>query len=302
MASKFFEHYVSIAAAMNSLHGFGLWENEDGFYYDHIYRDGKSIALKVRSLVGLMPLCTPVVLYDEVIDRLPGFRRRMTWFLENKPEFAGHMTYLERRASDDGKPGVRLLAIPSIDRFRKLLAYMLDEKEFLSDYGIRSLSAIHRDQPFVFQYDGGEERVTYVPGESDSYFFGGNSNWRGPIWFPINYLIIQSLRTYHEYYGDSFLVECPTGSGIMMNLQEVAEELERRLIKLFQKDEKGTMPCHGEDPLYVENEHWQSLPLFYEYFHGDSGRGLGASHQTGWTALVATMLEHQSVCKEISKS
>ncbi len=300
IASKFFEHYVSIAAAMNSLHGCGLWEEEDGFYYDHIYRDGQSIALKVRSLVGLMPLCTPVVLHDQVVERLPSFQRRMNWFLNNRPELAEHMSYLERRGADGARQGMRLLAIPSIDRISRLLAYMLDEKEFLSDYGIRSISAIHREKPFVFQYDGGEERVAYVPGESDSYFFGGNSNWRGPIWFPINYLIIQSLRTYHEYYGDSFKVECPTGSGILMNLQEVAEELERRLIRLFQKNEDGVMPCHGKDPMFVTNPHWSEMPLFYEYFHGDTGQGLGASHQTGWTALVATMLEHQSVCKDWS--
>jgi hypothetical protein len=195
---------------------------------------------------------------------------------------------------------MRLLAIPSMERFKRLLGYMLDENEFLSEFGIRSLSAIHRDHPFVFQSDGGTEKVSYVPGESDSYFFGGNSNWRGPIWFPINYLLIQSLRTYYEYYGDSFQVECPTRSGNMMNLRQVAEEIERRLIKLFQKDEGGAMPCHqsgDHENKYAECQHWSNLRLFYEYFHGDNGKGLGASHQTGWTALVATMLEHQSVCK-----
>ena len=299
MASKFFEHYVAIAESMNTLHGTGLWEDKDGFYYDHIYRDGHSTALRVRSLVGLMPLCTAVVIHDDLISRLPGFQRRMNWFLENKPEFAAHMTYLERVGSRDGRTGMRLLAIPSVDRFRRMLTYMLDEKEFLSQYGIRSMSAIHGEQPFVFDYEHGKETVSYIPGESDSYFFGGNSNWRGPIWFPINYLIIQSLRTYYEFYGDSFKIECPTGSGNLMNLQQVAQEIERRLISIFQRDQDGKLPCHGECERYANHENWKDLPLFYEYFHGDNGQGLGASHQTGWTALVATMLEHQSVCKQV---
>ncbi len=297
MASKFFEHYVGIAAAMNTLHGTGLWDEEDGFYYDHIYQDGEHTALRVRSLVGLLPLCTAVVMHEEVISSLPGFQRRLNWFLENKPEMACHMTYLERSGDSDTTTGMRLLAIPSVDRFRSLLRYMLDEKEFLSEYGIRSMSAIHGPHPFVFDYDGGTERVSYIPGESDSYFFGGNSNWRGPIWFPMNYLLIQSLRTYYLYYGDSFKVECPTGSGNEMTLQEVAQELERRLISLFQRGGDNKVPCHGECDKYASTEHWQDLPLFYEYFHGDNGKGLGASHQTGWTALVATMLEHQSLCK-----
>jgi len=174
---------------------------------------------------------------------------------------------------------------------------MLDEKEFLSPFGIRSMSAIHNEKPFVFEYAGGKESVGYVPGESNTGMFGGNSNWRGPVWFPMNFLIVESLREYHDFYGESFQIECPTGSGILMNLHQVADEIERRLITLFKSNPQGQRPCHGEEKRYAEKSDWQDLVLFYEYFHGDNGKGLGASHQTGWTALVATMLEHQSACK-----
>jgi len=292
MASKFFEHYVAIAEAMNTLHGTGLWEKEDGFYYDHLYRDGKSIPMRVRSLVGLIPLCTGVILYEETINKLRGFQRRMSWFLKYKPEMSAQMTYLERLCPKTQSFGMRLLAIPSIDQFKKLLRYLVDENEFLSPYGIRSLSAIHGEKPFVFQHASGTESVAYVPGESDSYMFGGNSNWRGPVWFPLNYLIIQALRKYHEFYGDSLMVECPTGSGVMMNLQQIADEIERRLVSIFKADGTGRLPCHGTSKLHQNDPNWKDLPLFYEYFHGDNGSGLGASHQTGWTALVATMLDH----------
>jgi hypothetical protein len=296
MASKFFEHYVAIADAMNSLHGTGLWENEDGFYYDHLYRDGQSTAMRVRSLVGLIPLCSNVIMYDRTLQRLPSFQRRMNWFLKNRPQMAQHMAYMEQFCPAGTTNGMRLLAIPSTERLRKLLSYMLDEKEFLSPYGIRSLSAIHGDAPFVFEHAGGRESVAYVPGESNTGMFGGNSNWRGPVWFPLNYLIVESLRQYHEFYGETFQIECPTGSGIQLNLKQVADEIERRLVTLFKKDEQGRRPCHGDELQYSENKNWEDLVLFYEYFHGDNGRGLGASHQTGWTSLVATMLEHQASC------
>ncbi len=297
MASKFFEHYVAIAEAMNTLHGTGLWESQDGFYYDHLYRDGRSSPMRVRSLVGLIPLCTAVILDEELISRLPGFSRRMNWFLRNRRELSTHMTYLERICPETKKFGMRLLAIPSEDRFRKLLTYLVDESEFLSPYGIRSLSAAHRDRPFIFQHDHGTESVAYVPGESDSYMFGGNSNWRGPIWFPLNFLIVQSLRKYHHYYGDNLKVECPTGSGVMMNLKQIADEIERRLVSIFKADAAGHIPVHGRVPYYQNDPHWKDLHLFYEYFHGDDGSGLGASHQTGWTSLVATMLEHRAQCQ-----
>ena len=296
MASKFFEHYVAIAEAMNALHGTGLWEEDDGFYYDHLFRDGKSTAMRVRSLVGLIPLCSNVLIHESTLQRLPSFQRRMNWFLKNRPHIAKHMAYMERFCPAGSTTEMRLLAIPSTDRFRKLLTYMLDEKEFLSPYGIRSLSAIHLEKPFVFEHAGGKESVGYVPGESNSGMFGGNSNWRGPVWFPLNYLIVESLRQYHEFYGETFQVECPTGSGVMMNLRQVADEIERRLILLFKNDSNGAKPCHGQDARYINDPHWKDLMLFHEYFHGDNGKGLGASHQTGWTALVATMLEHQAVC------
>jgi hypothetical protein len=294
MASKFFEHYVEIAEAMNSLHGTGLWDDADGFYYDHLYQDGRSTPMKVRSLVGLIPIFTNVMIQKSKIKSLPGFERRMEWFIRYRPDMARHMKYLEVPTSDQGVKGMRLLAIPSHERFLRLLAYMLDENEFLSPYGIRSLSAIHRDNPFVFEHAGRRESVSYVPGESNTAMFGGNSNWRGPVWFPINYLIVESLREYYEFYGDSLKVECPTGSGVMMNLHQVADEIERRLISLFALDSSGRRPCHGNDHGYRDKEEWRDLILFYEYFNGDNGRGLGASHQTGWTALVATMLEHQA--------
>jgi hypothetical protein len=298
MASKFFEHYVAISEAMNALHGTGLWENNDGFYYDHLYRDGKSTALKVRSMVGLIPICSNVILHEETLNKLPGFRRRMDWFLKNKPQMSEYMTYLERKDSEDGKDKMRLLAIPSTERLRRLLVYMLDEKEFLSPFGIRSLSAIHLEKPFVFEFSGGTSSVSYVPGESNSAMFGGNSNWRGPVWFPLNYLLVESLRSYYHYYGDSFLIECPTGSGNQMNLMEVANEIERRLVQLFKKNAEGERPVHGTDKRYAQDPNWKDLVLFYEYFHGDNGSGLGANHQTGWTALVATMLEHQACSRE----
>lgn len=297
MASKFFEHYVAIAEAMNSLHGTGLWEQEDGFYYDHLYRDGKSTAMRVRSLVGLIPLCTNLIIHEETLNRLPSFKRRTEWFLRSRPDLAENMAYMERICPSGSQLGMRLLAIPSHDRFARMLAYMLDEKEFLSPFGIRSLSAIHGNKPFVFEHAGGTASVSYVPGESNTGMFGGNSNWRGPVWFPLNYLIIESLRSYHEFYGETYQVECPTGSGIKMNLKQVADEIERRLISLFKKGKNGGRPCHGGEEKYSDDQHWNDLVLFYEYFHGDSGSGLGASHQTGWTSLVATMLEHQSACR-----
>ena len=290
MASKFFEHYIEIAEAMNSLDGTGLWDDQDGFYYDHLYVDGRSTPLRVRSLVGLLPLTTGVILEERVINKLPGFMKRTRWFLEHRGDLAQHMTYMEREDPESGSPCRRLLAIPSEERFRKLLAVMLDEAEFLSPFGIRSLSAVHADQPFVFDFGGQRNEVRYLAGESDSGMFGGNSNWRGPIWFPTNYLLIESLKRYHTFYGDEFLVECPTGSGHRMTLLQVAHELERRLVGLFERDPNGYRPAHGGQERYRSDPAWKDLHLFYEYFHADTGEGLGASHQTGWTALVATIL------------
>lgn len=292
VASKFFEHFVAITDAMNCLGGTGLWNEEDGFYYDQISVNNASIPLKVRSIVGIVPLFAVEVLDNKVIERLPGFTKRMNWFLENRGELAQHITYMRlcQEKAGAGFP-TRLLAIPTQDRLRRVLDRVLDEKEFLSPFGVRSLSRVHLDHPFTLHARGKDYCVRYTPGESDSGMFGGNSNWRGPVWFPLNYLLIEALERYHYFYGDSFRVECPSGSGRQMNLNQVAKELARRLSSLFLADPNGVRPaCTGDLP-YHDDPHWRDLLLFHEYFHGDTGRGCGASHQTGWTALIARTLE-----------
>jgi hypothetical protein len=285
VASKFFEHFIAITDAINSLDGAGLWDEEDGFYYDHLHIDHNFIPLRIRSMVGLIPLIAVEVLDSEVIKSLPAFKKRMNWFLENRKDLALVITCMKTLESEQAHQH-RLLAIPSRERLERTLTYLLHPKEFLSDYGIRSLSQAHRDKPYIFQLDNHEYRVEYVPGESDSGLFGGNSNWRGPIWFPVNYLIIEALERYHHFYGDTLKVECPTGSGQWMNLAGVAREISARLVKLFLPDENGQRPCHGGVSKYAQDPNWRNLVLFHEYFHGDTGKGLGASHQTGWTALV----------------
>jgi len=289
LASKFFEHFVAITDAMNTLGGTGLWDEEDGFYYDRLNVDGRALPLRVRSLVGLLPLIACEVLEEDMIERLPGFKKRLSWFLKNRSDLASHISYMEK--DERGGHARRLLAIPSKERLVRVLRYMLDEKEFLSPFGIRSVSAIHREHPYVFRLNGEEHRVGYDPGESTTDLFGGNSNWRGPVWFPVNYLLIEALERYHHFYGDSFRVECPTGSGRLMNLDQVARELASRMTRIFLPDEKGRRPCHGGDPKYATDPGWRDLVLFHEYFHGDNGRGVGASHQTGWTALVTRTIE-----------
>jgi hypothetical protein len=289
VASKFFEHFVAIADAMNTLGGTGLWDEQDGFYYDRLHTNGQVIPARIRSIVGIIPLFAVEVLDDNVIERLPGFRKRLQWFLENRQDLAQHITYMQAEGACHS--GRRLLAIPSRDRLERVLRYVLDENEFLSPFGIRSLSRFHHDHPYVCWAGGQENRVAYVPGDSDSGMFGGNSNWRGPVWFPVNYLLIEALERYHHFYGDSLRVECPTGSGRLMNLAEVADELAARLKRLFLPDGQGRRPCHGADRPFADDPHWKDLLLFHEYFHGDNGRGLGASHQTGWTALVTRLLE-----------
>jgi hypothetical protein len=284
MASKFFEHYVSIADAMNTMGGPGLWCEQDGFYYDQLRLGAEVVPLRTRSMVGLLPLLACEILEHDTLDRLPGFRRRMQWFLDNRPDLACRIAYAE-----EGH-GHRLLAIPSRERLQRVLRVMLDENEFLSPHGIRSVSRVHGEHPYVFQAGGGEYRVDYVPGESTSGLFGGNSNWRGPIWFPVNYLLIEALQRYHHFYGDSLTVECPAGSGNRMTLDAVARELSRRLASLFLPDANGRRPFHGDDERLATDPHWRDLVRFNEYFHGDSGRGLGASFQ-GWTFLVTRCLE-----------
>ena len=288
MASKFFEHFVHISDAMNSLGGTGLWDEGDGFYYDQLKHDGQMIPLRTRSLVGLMPLIAVENLETSKINKLPGFKKRMDWFLNYRKDLASLVTYCETCPFT----GNRMLAIPTRGRLRRALRYMLDENEFFSPYGLRSVSRYHCDHPYVFRAGNDEHRVDYVPGEGTSYLFGGNSNWRGPIWFPINFLIVEALERYHLFYGESFKIECPTGSGNMMTLKQVADELSRRLTRIFLPNENGQRPCHGEVDKYASDPHWRDLILFYEYFHGETGRGCGASHQTGWTGLAVKLLEN----------
>jgi hypothetical protein len=287
MASKFFEHFVAIADAMNSLGGSGLWDEADGFYYDWLHVDGDYVPLRIRSIVGLIPLVAVEVLDDDQLHALPGFRKRMEWFLEHRRDLARHISYLEPEGTNHGH---RLLAIPSRTRLERVLRYMLDENEFLSPFGIRSLSRHHRDQPHVCCVGGENNYVAYEPAESRTGMFGGNSNWRGPVWFPVNYLLIEALERYHHFYGDGLRVEFPTGSGRLLNLQSIARELAWRLTRLFIPDGDGRRPCHGDDRRFASDPHWRDLVLFHEYFHGDTGRGLGANHQTGWTALVTRLL------------
>jgi hypothetical protein len=289
VASKFFEHFVAIADAMNRLGGTGLWDEEDGFYYDQIRTDGESIPLRIRSMVGLIPLFAVEVLEEDELGRLPGFRKRLLWFLENRRDLAQQISYLQPDGTE--AHGRRLLAIPSRDRLVRVLRYLFDENEFLSPYGVRSLSRVHRERPFVMRVGGQEHRVAYDPAESTTGLFGGNSNWRGPIWFPVNFLLCEALERYHHFYGPSLEVEFPTGSGRRMSLGAASRAIGERLARLFLPDPKtGRRPCFGADDRYANDPHYRGLLLFHEYFDGDSGRGLGASHQTGWTALAARFL------------
>ncbi len=289
MASKFLEHYVHIADAMNHLGGTGLWSADDGFYYDQVHLEGGNQILRVRSMVGLVPLIAVEVLDGATIDRLPAFKKRMKWFLRHRSDLASTIAYLERNELHEHD--LRLFSIPSRERLERILRYVFDENEFLSPNGLRSVSKVHAANPFSIHVGGVEHRVDYAPGESLSNLFGGNSNWRGPVWFPINFLIIEALERYGRFYGESLKVECPIGSGNFVNLQLAADELARRLTLPFLRDANGARPCHGDDARYRDDPHWKDLVLFHEYFHGETGRGLGASHQTGWTALAATLLE-----------
>ena len=290
LASKFFEHFVYICRAMNNIAGEGieLWNKEDGFFYDVLHLpDGRHYPLKIRSMVGLIPLFAVETLNSEVVDRLPGFKRRMQWFLENRPELRSHV---ETRTGDGGRVQ-RFLSLVSRDRLRSVLGYLLDEKEFLSPFGVRAVSKVHEKHPYVLELAGREYRVDYEPAESSTGLFGGNSNWRGPVWFPVNYLIVESLQKFAYYLGDSYRVECPTGSGTVVPLAEAATELSRRLIKTFLRDDDGRRPCFGGTETFQSDPHWKDLLLFHEYFHGDVGAGIGANHQTGWTALVAKLIQ-----------
>jgi hypothetical protein len=290
VASKFWEHFIFIAHAMNNIgrDNVELWNEEDGFYYDVLHtREGHHIPLRVHSMVGLIPLFAVETLEHEMLEHLPGFRRRMEWFIQNRPDLTGNVASMETL----GRKERRLLSVVNQKRLRRILEKMLDEREFLSPYGIRALSRFHLENPYTLKIDGQEHRVSYEPGDSTTELFGGNSNWRGPVWFPVNYLIIESLQKFHHYLGDDFKVECPTGSGQMMTLWEVAAELSRRLSHLFLRDADGRRPIHGGIEKFQTDPHWRDLLLFYEYFHGDNGSGMGANHQTGWTGLVAKLLQ-----------
>jgi hypothetical protein len=290
VASKFWEHFLYIANAINHLGSdhIGMWDEGDGFYYDVLHLpDGGHAPLKVRSIVGLIPLFAVETLEPQVMHRMHGFRRRMQWFIDNRPD----LTHNVASMAVPGKGERRLLSIADPGQLKRILARMLDEEEFLSPYGIRSLSRAHKDQPYVFDGDGISHSVGYEPAESQTGLFGGNSNWRGPVWFPLNYLLIESLQKFHHYLGEDFKVECPTRSGQMMTLWQVAAEISRRLSRLFLKDENGRRPANGDIDLFKDDPHWRDLVLFHEYFHGDTGQGLGASHQTGWTGLVAKLLQ-----------
>jgi len=290
VASKFWEHFLYIAAAMNNLgqDGVSLWSEADSFYYDVLHAEnGDQFPLKVRSMVGLIPLFAVETLEPEVLDKLPGFKKRLEWFIDNRPDLTAHTACMRT----PGKEERRLLSIVNQDRLRQVLKVMLDENEFFSPFGIRALSRAHLEKPYMLEIGGQVHKVGYEPGESTMGLFGGNSNWRGPIWFPPNVLLVESLQRFHYYLGDDFTVECPTGSGQMMTLNEVASELSRRLARPFLKDASGRRPVHGDDTRFRDDPNWRDLVLFYEYFHGDNGRGVGASHQTGWTGLVAKLLQ-----------
>ena len=288
VASKFFEHFVFIAHAVDQCPtGINLWDEGDGFYYDVLHADGAASPLKVRSMVGLIPLFAVETLEPEVVDKLPGFKRRMQWFIDNHPEFRDHVEMATRPGS-----GVRrLLAIVGRTQLPRVLRLMLDEAEFLSPHGVRGISRFHKDHPYSLRLGGTEHRVDYEPAESTSGLFGGNSNWRGPVWFPVNYLLIESLQKFHYFYRDTFKIAFPTGSATTLNLWQVAAELSRRLTRIFLRDEDGRRPVYGGTEIFQRDPLWRDLILFYEYFHGDNGAGIGASHQTGWTGLVAKLLQ-----------
>jgi hypothetical protein len=289
MALKFFEHFLYIAHAINHVGNdqIALWDDADGFYYDALHLpNGQDVLMKVRSMVGLTPLFAVETLEPDLLETVPGFKDQIEWFLNNRPELAKNIA----EVTIPGKGDRRLLSITSPEALSRILRYLLDEAEFLSPHGIRSVSRYHQDHPFIYDWQGTRYQVDYEPAESTSGLFGGNSNWRGPVWFPLNFLLIESLQKFNHYLGDSFKVECPVGSGTMLNLWDVSIHLEERLISIFLRQNEQR-PVYGGSTKFQQDPHWRDLILFYEYFHGDNGAGLGASHQTGWTALVAKLIQ-----------
>jgi hypothetical protein len=265
-----------------------LWDEQDGFFYDVLHLpEGKPYPMKVRSMVGLIPLFAVETLEPDLLERLPDFKRRMEWFIGNRADLTQNVACMRTPGNDER----RLLSIVEQNQLRRVLRFMLDENEFLSPYGIRAISRVHKEQPYVLHVNGMEHRVDYEPAESSTGLFGGNSNWRGPIWFPLNYLIVESLQKFHHYLGEDFKVECPVGSGQMLTLWEVAGELSKRLSRIFLRDVHQRRPVFGFNERFQNDPNWHNLIPFHEYFHGDNGSGVGASHQTGWTALVAKLLQ-----------
>ena len=301
IATKFFEHFIYIANALSDMgnHGLSLWDEEDGFYYDGLHTpDGKFLPLKVRSFVGLIPLFAVETLDADLLEALPNFKRRLEWFLKNRPHLIQNVASL----TEKGAQGQHHLAIVGREKLERILEYVFSQDEFLSDYGLRALSKYHASHPYRLEVNGMTYGVEYAPAESTSGLFGGNSNWRGPVWFPINYLMVESLRKYHRHYGDGFKIEAPFGSGNCVTLKEAADILSRRLIGVFASDETNgrRRPVFGGEPIFQNDPAWRDNLLFYEYFHGDNGAGIGASHQTGWTALVANLI--QDIGSEAKKS
>jgi hypothetical protein len=290
MATKFFEHFMYIADAMNNMgsEGSALWDDEDEFFYDALKLQGKStMKLKVRSMVGIVPFFAVEVLDDQVLQTQKEFTGRLRWFLDNRPQLAA----LVSRWHEKGRGEKHLLSLLRGHRMKRILSRMLDENEFLSKFGVRALSKVYETHPFEFDIDGQSFSIQYSAGESTIPLFGGNSNWRGPVWMPTNFLIIESLRRFHFYYGDDFQVEYPTHSGKYLSLNEIANELSKRILSLFTCDEKGNRPVFGENTKLQKDPQFRNYLLFYEYFHGDNGKGLGASHQTGWTGLIAKIIQ-----------
>jgi hypothetical protein len=303
VASKFWEHFVYIAHAMShrGRDGVGLWDETDRFFYDVLkFPDGRKYPMRIRSMVGLIPLFAVETLDSEMLARLPGFKRRMEWFIDNRPDLVQNLACMRT----PGRGHRRLMSIADREQLQSILKVMLDESEFLSPHGIRALSQYHREHPYMVNVNGADYNVDYQPAESTTGLFGGNSNWRGPIWFPVNFLLIESLQKFHYYYGDAFKVEFPARSGNMLTLWEVSQELSRRLSRLFLRDDSGKRPAAGNCDKFQNDPHWRELILFHEYFHGDTGEGLGANHQTGWTGLVAKLLQQsgEHPCSEHLKA
>jgi len=290
IALKFFEHFLHIAKAMTHVEDqYNLWSKDDEFFYDAIMMPDQKIRLRVRSLVGLIPLFAVEVIDDETLAKNPEFAKRLQWYFESRPD----LSKLVPRWEQTGISNMHLLSLVWGNKLQAILKRLLDETEFLSDYGIRALSKVYDEKPFELKIGDHQYRIRYTPAESDSDMFGGNSNWRGPVWFPVNYLLIESLQKFDTYYGDHLKVEMPIGSGNMVSLKVAAREVSQRLISIFKRDADGRRPVFGDDEKMQNDPHFRNYILFYEYFHGDNGRGAGASHQTGWTGLVAKLIEGQ---------